>query len=116
MKFLVDAQLPVRLALLLNNAGREAVHTSDLPDGNASTDAQVVGIADAQDRVVVTKDRDFPRWPSPQGFAEEAAHRGHGNISALLKLFEVHLGAATSALDDADFVELWDPGSPDVGW
>ncbi len=31
-----------------------------------------------------------------------------GNISndALLKLFEVHLGAATSALGEADFVEL----------
>jgi predicted nuclease of predicted toxin-antitoxin system len=50
VKFLVDAQLPVRLALLLNGAGHEAIHTSDLPNGNASTDAQVVEIADAQDR------------------------------------------------------------------
>jgi predicted nuclease of predicted toxin-antitoxin system len=59
VKFLVDARLPVRLALLLNNAGHEAVHTGDLPGGNPSTDAQVVGIAEAQDRVVVTKYRDF---------------------------------------------------------
>ncbi|MGB8388654.1 DUF5615 family PIN-like protein [Mycobacterium sp.] len=59
MKFLVDAQLHVRLALSLNRAGHEAIHTSDLPNGNASTNAQVVEIADAQDRVVVTKDRDF---------------------------------------------------------
>lgn len=59
MKFLVDAQLPVRLVVLLNRAGHDTVHTSDLPDGNASTDARVVEIADAQDRVVITKDRDF---------------------------------------------------------
>jgi predicted nuclease of predicted toxin-antitoxin system len=59
VKFVVDAQLPARLALLLNRAGHEAIHISDLPDGNASTDAQVVEIADAQDRVVVTKDRDL---------------------------------------------------------
>ena len=41
VKFLVDAQLPVRLALLLNRAGHKAIHTSDLPNGNASTDARL---------------------------------------------------------------------------
>lgn len=47
MKFLVDAQLPVRLAHFLNRAGHQAIHTSDLPNGNVSTDAQVVEIAEA---------------------------------------------------------------------
>ena len=108
MKFLVDAQLPVRLALLQNNADHEAVHTSDVPGGNASTDAQVVGIADAQDRVAVTKDRDFRDGHLLKGSPRKLLIVATGNISndALLKLFEVHLGAATSALYDADFVEL----------
>jgi predicted nuclease of predicted toxin-antitoxin system len=51
VKFLVDAQLPVRLTLFLNHAGHDAVHTSDLPNGNASTDAQVVEVANLQEPV-----------------------------------------------------------------
>lgn len=108
MKFLVDAQLPVRLTLFLNHAGHDAVHTSDLPNGNASTDAQVVEVADAQDRVVVTKDRDFRDGQLLNGSPRKLLIVATGNLSnhALLKLFEVHLGAATSALDEADLVEL----------
>jgi predicted nuclease of predicted toxin-antitoxin system len=59
VKFLVDAQLPARLADLLNSAGHDAVHTSALPNGNRSSDRQVAEVADAEARVVITKDRDF---------------------------------------------------------
>lgn len=38
MKFLVDAQLPRRLAVRLSQAGLEAIHTLDLPDGNRTPD------------------------------------------------------------------------------
>jgi len=38
VKFLIDAQLPARLAEFLNQAGHDAVHTLGLPDGNRSTD------------------------------------------------------------------------------
>jgi predicted nuclease of predicted toxin-antitoxin system len=34
MKFLIDAQLPRRLAAELKQAGFEATHTLELPDGN----------------------------------------------------------------------------------
>jgi hypothetical protein len=34
VKFLVDAQLPVRLARFLISAGHDVLHTTDLPDGN----------------------------------------------------------------------------------
>lgn len=39
MKFLVDAQLPAKLCQLLQAAGHDAVHTSDLPDGNRTTES-----------------------------------------------------------------------------
>lgn len=32
MKFLVDAQLPLRLARYLREAGHDVVHTRELPD------------------------------------------------------------------------------------
>ena len=56
MKFLVDAQLPARLARFLNDAGHDTVHTSDLPGGNRTTDARIAEFADGDGRVVVTKD------------------------------------------------------------
>jgi hypothetical protein len=34
MKFLIDAQLPLRLSDLLTEANHDSIHTSSLPDGN----------------------------------------------------------------------------------
>lgn len=59
MNFLVDAQLPRRAAGWLTAAGCNAVHTLDLPDGNRTTDTQLLDLADREDRVLVTKDADF---------------------------------------------------------
>jgi predicted nuclease of predicted toxin-antitoxin system len=59
VRFLVDAQLPRRMTAWLTAAGCDARHTLDLPDGNRTTDAQVIDVADAEQRVVVTKDADF---------------------------------------------------------
>jgi len=40
MKFLVDAQLPRRLAYRLQDAGHDAVHTLDLPLANRTPDGE----------------------------------------------------------------------------
>ena len=59
MKFLVDAQLPVRLADWLREAGHDARHTLELPLGNRTPDSEIVSLATGEQRVVVTKDSDF---------------------------------------------------------
>lgn len=59
MKFLVDAQLPRRLASRLRKMGYDAVHTLDLPHGNRTTDAEINDLSEHEDRIVVTKDSDF---------------------------------------------------------
>lgn len=59
MKFLVDAQLPLRFARWLRQHGHDALHTLDLPPGNRTPDSDVVACAIRHDRIVVTKDRDF---------------------------------------------------------
>jgi predicted nuclease of predicted toxin-antitoxin system len=41
MKFLVDAQLPKSLCLFLHSKGYDAIHTLDLPEGNATSDADI---------------------------------------------------------------------------
>jgi predicted nuclease of predicted toxin-antitoxin system len=42
VKFLVDAQLPARFARALTKAGHDAKHTTQLPDGNNSSDTDVM--------------------------------------------------------------------------
>lgn len=112
MKFLVDAQLPARLARFLSSAGHDALHTAELPCRGRTTDMRIAELADEQGRVVVTKDRDFRDGhlltTSPQRLLVVTT----GNITntALLSLFEAHLDAIVAALGDADFVELG-PGS-----
>lgn len=59
MRLLVDAQLPVRLVPMLIELGHDVVHTSELPEGNRTSDREITRIANIQDRIVVTKDRDF---------------------------------------------------------
>lgn len=52
MKFLIDTQLPARLARQLNEAGHDAVHTSALPDGNRTSDTEIARVADEQELIV----------------------------------------------------------------
>lgn len=59
MIFLIDAQLPRRLAHILQRYGHEAYHTLDLPDQNRTGDSEVMHFADTHDCIVTTKDSDF---------------------------------------------------------
>lgn len=108
MKLLVDAQLPARLARSLIGLGHDAIHTSDLPDGNRTPDAEICRVADTAERVVVTKDRDFRDSHLLRGTPRKLLVIATGNITndELLSLIEGNLGAIEAALDDAPFVEL----------
>ena len=59
MKFLVDAQLPMRFGGWLRQHGHDAVHTLDLPLGNRTPDSDVVACAIRDEWIVVTKYSDF---------------------------------------------------------
>jgi predicted nuclease of predicted toxin-antitoxin system len=59
MNFLIDANLPRRLASLFRERSHHAVHTLDLPAGNATEDTVILQYSDEHDCVVITKDSDF---------------------------------------------------------
>jgi predicted nuclease of predicted toxin-antitoxin system len=59
MKFLVDAQLPVKLAQILRQKGYDAIHTKELPHQNQTSDQEINAISIRQQRIVITKDTDF---------------------------------------------------------
>jgi predicted nuclease of predicted toxin-antitoxin system len=55
VNWLVDAQLPPRLARLLAAQGEDALHTLDLPAANRTTDTAILAVAERDDRIIVTK-------------------------------------------------------------
>jgi predicted nuclease of predicted toxin-antitoxin system len=59
VKFLVDAQLPRRLALWLQQRGHDVIHTLELAQQNRTPDPFLLPRANQDDRVLVTKDTDF---------------------------------------------------------
>ena len=108
MRFLVDAQLPARVARALNDAGHDALHTSQLPGGNRTPDGEVARLADAEDRVVISKDRDFRDSHLLRGTPRRLFIVALGNCSNndLLAMLIGHLAAVVAAFDAATMVEL----------
>ena len=108
MKFLVDAQLPRRLARELAAAGHDAVHTSDFPAANRTPDKEIVALATRENRIVVTKDNDFVISFLLHGTPPKLLLISTGNISndQLSKLLASNLTALENAFSKYDFVEL----------
>ena len=108
MKFLVDAQLPRRLARYLETEGHDAVHTLDLPLANNTPDAVINQISVAEQYVVITKDADFRYSHLLKGEPYKLLLIATGNIknNDLLQLFEQNLTRIVEALEVNFYVEL----------
>ena len=108
MKFLVDAQLPRRLALLLIHLGHDAIHTLDLPQKNSTTDEAIIAFAITEERVVVTKDSDFVDSFLVARRPRQLLLISTGNISnaELEALFEMNVDVMVESYLTYSFVEL----------
>ena len=108
MRFLVDAQLPRRLARQLADLGHDATHVSDIGLESAS-DAAVWGAAIERAAILVTKDHDFAiaRAASGQGPAIVWIRIGNTSNDILLARLVSSLGAIEQAIRRGDtIVEL----------
>jgi predicted nuclease of predicted toxin-antitoxin system len=108
VNFLLDAQLPRRLATLLRERGHDAIHTLDLQRANKTTDHEINEIAVRESRVVVTKDSDFVDSLLLRGQPWKLLLITTGNIrnSALEALLLANLNAIIDGLGGYDYVEL----------
>ncbi|MBW4538864.1 MAG: DUF5615 family PIN-like protein [Myxacorys chilensis ATA2-1-KO14] len=108
MKFLVDAQLPVRLAQCLRDAGHDVVHTRELPDQNATPDSVINQLSVDQERVVITKDADFLESFLLQQRPYKLLLVTTGNIrnSELETLFGNHLTQVIELFEQYNYLEL----------
>ena len=108
MKFLVDAQLPRRLASLLKRQGHDALHTLNLPAANRTADQEIMRIADVEQRVVITKDDDFVHSFHIDSQPKKLLLISTGNISnvELDALFFSNLESIVFAFQTGAFVEM----------
>ena len=99
MKFVLDAQLPRRLAARLSALGYDALHTTDLPGGNRTADEEICRLADSIDAAVVTKDADFAISRTLRGVPRRLLVLATGNIGndQLLRLMEANLSTIVAA-------------------
>lgn len=108
MRFLVDAQLPRRLARLLAAANHDAVHTLDLPLRNLTPDDEILDLCAREDRVLITKDLEF----ADSFFLRRNPARLllvlTGNISnkELEGLLQANLARIVAAFDSGALIEL----------
>lgn len=108
MKFLIDAQLPRRLSRILQQNGHDAIHTLDLPEQNKTKDPVIISMADAEQRVVITKDADFVDSFILSNRPSKLLVVTTGNISnqALESLFIAALPQIEEAFRNHSYVEL----------
>lgn len=108
MKFLVDAQLPKRLAARLQAANHDALHTLDLPQQNWTRDSVINRISVEQERIVITKDSDFRDSYFIQGKPYKLLLISTGNIknNDLIALLEQNLDRIVEAFQTYSYVEI----------
>ena len=118
MKFLVDAHLPYGLVRALRNAGHDARHTRELPQGNATSDATICRVATEEGCVVVSKDRDFYDSLLLRGEPPKLLLIRVGNLrkADLTELFTQRLSQLIVLLEQNDLVELErdEPGDQNI--
>lgn len=90
LKFIVDTQLPPKLAIFLNSNDCDAIHTTFFPDGHLLQDKEIREIAVRENRIIITKDSDFFDGYLAQGAPPQVLLLQFGNIKneELLSLFD----------------------------
>jgi predicted nuclease of predicted toxin-antitoxin system len=108
VKWLIDAQLPPRLAALFRERGYDAIRTLDLPDGNRTPDEAIIACAVRESRIVVTKDADFVPHCVFRRRPQKLLPIATGNIrnQALETLLAATLPQLAATFGEHDFVEL----------
>ena len=105
MNFLVDAQLPPALCLWLEERGHGGVHVTSR-DGMLS-DIAVAGWAEAEKRILISKDQDFLGIRRPDRFAFLWLRCGNATNRALAEWLEGRWEAVENLLENGErLVEL----------
>ncbi|MBK9335846.1 MAG: DUF5615 family PIN-like protein [Lewinellaceae bacterium] len=108
MKFIVDAQLPSRLARWLQEQGYDVLHTLDLPDKNLTGDLTIISISVAEQRIVISKDSDFFDYYLLKGQPYKLLFLTAGNMinRDMVALFESNWPQLSQLLEQNSVIEM----------
>lgn len=108
MKFLVDAQLPVRLARFLESVGYDTIHTLDLPNRNITPDIEINAVSIRDSRIVVTKDSDFLNsfLTNQEPYKLLLVTTGNIRNSELEALFVANLKSLVELFENHSYIEI----------
>ena len=108
MKFLVDAQLPVRVARFLQASGYDTIHTRDFPKQNATLDNEINALSIQQNRILITKDSDFVNsfLTIQQPYKLLFIATGNINNSELEVLFSDNLQSLVELFNQHFYIEM----------
>lgn len=103
-KFIVDTQLPPKLANALNDWGMDAIHTTYFKDGHLLDDASIRKIAVEEGRIIVTKDADFRDYFLLKGSPPDILMIKTGNIlnKDLIQLLERNFQAISRLFEEGN--------------
>ena len=108
MTFIIDAHLPPSLVSIIEQHGHKAMHTSNLKEGNASSDTVIISLAVDLSATVISKDEDFyysfilKRQPAKLIMVKV----GNMKLKDLKKLFSDQFPAIVDLLGQYDLIEI----------
>lgn len=107
LKFIIDTQLPPKLAKFLRNKGFSAIHTTYFPNGHLLDDKTIIQIAIRDNLIIITKDSDFLDNYLIHGVPPKVLMLQFGNINNadLVNLFENNIANIEKTFTGgADFI------------
>ena len=109
MKFLVDTQLPPKLATYLSDRGYQSIHTTFFEDGHLLKDQEIIVIAKKEDRTIITKDSDFSEYFHLKGAPPRILLIEFGNMknTELFDLFDQFFEEVISAFEEGSKLVLF---------
>ncbi|MDE0471921.1 MAG: DUF5615 family PIN-like protein [Ekhidna sp.] len=108
IKFIVDAQLPKRIADFLIDNGYDSIHTLDLENKNRTKDKEIIENSIQENRIVIAKDYDFLESFILKEEPQKLIIVKTGNISnnELMKLFSTYLDTIIKMITGSNLVEI----------
>lgn len=108
MKFLIDAQISYRISKYFSQKGFDVIHVNQLPQRDRTPDYEIIKYADNQNRIVVTKDKDYINSYILLGKPKKLLYISTGNLdnNQLLTLLNDNLVNILNSFNTYSFIEL----------
>ena len=108
MKLVIDAQLPYVLKDWLTSRNEDVVQTMDLPVANLTDDYYIINLSMEEQRVVISKDKDFYEYYLVTGKPYKLLWLTTGNIKnrQLLDIFRLNFDRIKFLFETKQVIEV----------